>query len=153
MSERYSQPLGNTQVKGVKFYFISLDMSNESISHVILNILEQVQTTTISIGSTEGHFLSQKQFSVLQDCAQKLAGSALPARTSTPDSGSSSASDDTERTIQTQELAISRALSIKQLQLSTASPEDKPALNLEISELLTRRAELDRLVKQLNRDL
>jgi len=59
-------------------------MSDESIAHTIRDILKQCNSTVISIGHTEGHFLSSKQFAVLEECADTLENLESVAGVDTP---------------------------------------------------------------------
>lgn len=128
----------------------TVDMSNESIAHTIRNILEQCNSTTISIGHTEGHFLSSKQFAVLEECADTLESLESVAGIDTPSSSAITQATTEEDGIRARRLQLAREIKQKQIQLTAATPGDRSQINLEIGKLLSERSKLDKLIKQLD---
>lgn len=125
-------------------------MSDESIAHTIRNILSQCNSTTISIGHTEGHFLSSKQFAVLEECADTLENLESVAGIDTPVSSAITQASTEEDGIRARRLEIARELKQKRIRLAFSAPGDRPQINLELGKLLSERAKLDKIIRQLD---
>jgi len=125
-------------------------MSDESIAHTIRNILTQCNSTVISIGHTEGHFLSSKQFAVLEECADTLESLESVAGVHTPTSSAITQASSEEDGFRARRLELARELKQKQIRLTAAPPGDRSQINLEIGKLLSERARLDKLIKQFD---
>lgn len=130
--------------------FGTIGMSNESIAHTIRNILEQCNSTTISIGHTEGHFLSSRQFAVLDECADTLESLESVAGVDTPSTSSITQASTEEDGVRSRRLQLAREIKQKQIQLTAASPGNRSQINLDIGKLLSERAKLDKLIKQFD---
>lgn len=125
-------------------------MSDEGLAHTIRNILEQCNSTTIKIGNTEGHFISQKQLAVLEECADSLEGGVTISGLDTPESSVSIPQPTGGDTLQTKLSQL--ALEIQNLRLRAASAEatERVEINLALGQLLSKKAKLDKLVRQLH---
>jgi len=132
------------------YNFSTVVMSSESIAHTIRNILEQCNSTTISIGHTEGHFLSSKQFAVLEECADTLESLESVAGIDTPSSSAITQASTEEDGVRSRRLQLAREIKQKQIQLIAASPSNRSQINLDIGKLLSERAKLDKLIKQFD---
>lgn len=130
--------------------FSTVGMSSESIAHTIRNILEQCNATTISIGHTEGHFLSSKQFAVLEECADTLESLESVAGIDTPSSSAITQASTEEDGVRSRRLQLAREIKQKQIQLTAASSGNRSAINQDIGKLLSERAKLDKLIKQFD---
>jgi hypothetical protein len=125
-------------------------MSDESIAHTIRNILAQCNSTVITIGQVEGHYLSSRQFAVLEECADTLENLETIAGIDTPTSSQITAASSEEDGIRARRLEVSRLVKRKQIELTAAKPTKREAINLEVGKLLSERAKLDRLIKQFD---
>jgi len=125
-------------------------MASESIANKISNILTQCDSTTISIGHTEGHFLSSKQLSVLQGCVESLRELDLAKAVSAPTFVIDDPSAAAESEIRARRLQVSGELKYTQALQALAAPEDRSKLNLDIGRLLSERAKLDKLIAQFS---
>lgn len=96
-------------------------MSDESIAHTIRNILKQCNSTVISIGHTEGHFLSSKQFAVLEECADTLENLESVAGVDTPTTSAITQASSEENGFRARRLELARELKQKQIRLTAAS--------------------------------
>jgi len=130
--------------------FSTIGMSDNSIAHTIRNILAQCNSTTISIGHTEGHFLSSKQFAVLEECADTLESLESVAGVDTPSSSAITQASTEEDGVRSRRLQLAREIKQKQIQLTAASPGNRSQINLDIGKLLSERAKLDKLIKQFD---
>lgn len=130
--------------------FSTIEMSDESIAHTIRNILRQCNSTTISIGHTEGHFLSSKQFAVLEECADTLESLESVAGIDTPTSSAITQASTEEDGVRARRLQLAREIKQKQIKLTAAAPGDRSAINQDIGKLLSERAKLDKLIKQFD---
>lgn len=141
----------NSIMSGPLNYKIStIAMSDESIAHTIRNILKQCNSTTIAIGHTEGHFLSSKQFAVLEECADSLENFESVAGIDTPTTSAITQASSEEDGFRARRLELARELKQKQVRLTAAAPGDRSQINLEIGKLLSERAKLDKLIKQFD---
>jgi len=122
-------------------------MSQDSIAHTILNILEQCNSTTISIGQAEGHFISSKQLVVLRECAESLE-TFDTCSIDTPTSTIATASTPLEVQVKGRFQEVTSAIKRRQLEIANAKPADKSAINIELNKLWSERAKLDKLIKQ-----
>jgi len=121
---------------------------SDGIAHIIQNILKQCSTTTISIGHTEGHFLSAKQLTILAECADSLEALESAIGINTPTSSAQGQNPTEEHVIRARRSQVAQEIKQKQIQLSTAAIAEKPQLNLDLGKLLSERAKLDKLIKQ-----
>lgn len=97
----------------------------------ILNILSQVQETTVNIGKLDGHYISQHQVIAIIGF---LRDSGVNTPTRSEDLGAQLAD-------------VERDLSELITQLAFAPKDKKPELNLEIGRLQSRKAAIKRVVK------
>lgn len=125
-------------------------MSDESVAHIIRNILKQCDSTTISIGHTEGHFLSSRQFALLHKCADALEDLESVAGVNTPTTSIITQAPSEEDGVRARRLELVRELKQKQITLIAAPSGDRSQINLEIGKLLSERAKLDKLIKQFD---
>jgi hypothetical protein len=123
-------------------------MSETSIAHVIQNILEQCDRTVISIGPVEGHFLSTKQFAVLEECVDDLL--KLGQELDTPSSSAVTQPSSEEGAVRARRLQLTHEVKRKQLALVSLPAEAKTGVNDEIGKLLSERAKLDKLIKKFD---
>jgi len=124
-------------------------MSHGNITHTIVNILDQCDLTTISIGHAEGHFISTKQVAVLRECAASLE-SADDVTVDTPATTQVSASTSLEDQVKGRLLEVTTLIKRRQLELANAQSVEKPSINLELGKLWSERAKLDKLSKQFD---
>jgi len=124
-------------------------MSNSGNINTILAILKQCADTTILIGKTEGHFLSDKQLSTLNRCVATLE---IENRfeTDTPEDTEVLELSSEEDITRNRRLEVSKQLKTTLLLLTHATPEQKVELNLVQGKLLSERAKLDKLIKQFD---
>lgn len=126
-------------------------MDTESrIANTIRNILKQVNSTTISAGKLEGHFVSTAQVAVLEECADTLENLESVAGVNTPTSSQVTRAASEEDAIRTRRLQVAHELKQKQVQLALATASDRTAVNNELGKLLSERARLDKLIKRLD---
>lgn len=121
-----------------------------SISNQIRNILFQVNSTTVSIGRHEGHYISAAQVSVLSDCADKLHKIELFSVVDTPSSSVVFPASSEEDAIRAQRAELARTIKRKTIELSSADKSHKPHLNIELGQLYSERARLDKLIKDID---
>lgn len=106
----------------------------------ISNLLDQVETTTISVGSLKGHFISTKQLHAL-----RLANDEkLLTREDTPSSVG------TEEELLSERLEVAEAIRQKHQQILNALPSERSDINLDLGQLLSRRARLDKAISKLS---
>lgn len=124
-------------------------MSQESIAHTIRNILAQCNNTSISIGHTEGHYISTRQVAVLEECADLLEELKSVAGIDTPATSVVTEHQSEESSFRARRLELAEELKKKQIALVVATPVRRPQINQEIGQLLSERAKLDKLIRQV----
>jgi len=125
-------------------------MTENSTINIIKNILAQCNSTVISIGHTEGHFLSSKQLVVLKECVDDLTDLESVADIDTPSSSQITEASTEEDAVRARRLQLAREIRNKQLQLASTSAANRSEINLDIGKLLSERARLDKLIKQFD---
>lgn len=124
-------------------------MSTAGIANKIQNVLTQCDTTVINIGQIDGHFLSSKQFAVLEECVREL--SVIKSQTASASSSTSAATlPNDEFAIRGRRAQLKKLINQKHIDIAAASTSDRSDLNLDLGRLLSERAKLDKLIKQLD---
>lgn len=129
--------------------------SDKAIAHQLLNVIKQVRTTKIEIGHTEGHFVSEKQLAVIENCAESLDADCS-STLDTPFSSEYAESFieeeiDTpvklESSTRARRLEVSAQIKKKRKELALTPPSRKGLINSDIGQLLSERARLDKAIK------
>lgn len=119
-----------------------------SVAHTIRNILQQVNSTTISIGHSEGHFISTRQVAVLEDCADSLEHLESVAGIDTPTTSQITQATTEEDGVRARQLQLAREIKAKRIRLTASIPANRSSINTEINQLLSEQAKLAKLIKQ-----
>jgi len=128
----------------------STGMSDEGLANTIRNILAQCNSTTIKIAKTEGHFISEKQLAVLEEVADSLEGGVTISGLDTPESSISVPVSTGTDTLQAKLEALSSEIKALQIRAASAEATERVEINLELGQLLSKKAKLDKLVRQLH---
>jgi hypothetical protein len=124
--------------------------TESSIANTIRNIIQQFNSTTITIGHYEGHFISTAQAAVLESCADSLEHLESVAGIDTPTTSQITAASNEEDGVRARRLEVAREIKKKQITLTKAISSQRPTINLEIGKLLSERAKLDKLIAQFD---
>jgi hypothetical protein len=128
------------------------------VANIIRNILDQVAETTLTHAHFRGHVVTQAQLAALfeaVDRVHELEGVQTPTE-SVLEEPVPGAGDTPEALLRTQEnliraerSQIAGQIKLKERFMKLAESSEKTKLNLELGELLSRRAHLDRLIQKL----
>jgi len=118
-----------------------------NISNKIRSILHQVNSTVISIGNHDGHFISTAQLAVLEECADDLDKFESTVGVNTPTTSEAAQDCTEEGAVRVRRAEVAREIKRKELLLATSGKSAKPTINLELGKLYSERAKLDRLIK------
>ncbi len=124
-------------------------------SHVILNVITQVQTTQLSHGSFDGHVISTAQVRLILDTLEQLDesdGAQLftPDATTVRDDASSSDSTEAHQSeLHRERTTLNQRLRRTENRLATASASERPRINEKRNTLLSRIAQIDRTLRRL----
>jgi hypothetical protein len=125
-------------------------MISQQSKNEILNILSQIETTSIHLGHYSGHGITSSQLLRLKQLTSQLEVSEAqggPSK-SAPLGGVLAASDRVdEHILRAERQAISRDIKTQERVSLLASKPEREKINLELGKLLSRRAEIDRRLR------
>lgn len=124
--------------------------ANDAIANTIRNIIAQINhNSSIRLDHFEGRFISERQIAVLEECCDQLEQLESVAGIDTPTSSQITAASSAEDGIVARRLALTKDIKKKQTELAFAARDKKSNINKEIGALLSERAKVDKLLKQI----
>lgn len=129
MTPSYKRPVSSLQMSSGNFQSITA-------------VLNSVQQTTITIGQVHGHFISDTQVATLREVLdnislEQIGGISLQEESS-----------DTEATLRQERAKLAKEIKTIDLRLKQSSSGKAVDLNLQLGKLLSKRAKIDRALKE-----
>jgi len=124
--------------------------SSTGTGNAIISVLNQLEQTTVKIADHKGHFISEKQVQVLRKLAEEILATEINQIISDDHVQLHSVQANEENLVRAQRDHIARSIVQLRTQMQFAESSKRSELNLDLGQLLSERAALDKVIKSFD---